>query len=84
MYFSNQRIAIELDADLIDWVDQLIGDSLNQEPGNLSQEAIEQKRIQAIETAVRDWCQQQHKQQLQRSADLHRQRHNNDETGWLV
>lgn len=81
---KDQQVSIELNADLIDWVDQIIGDTLKQSSHSASQETIEQKRIEAIETAIQNWCQQQTHQRLQRSADLHRQRHNNDETGWLV
>jgi hypothetical protein len=84
MSFSNPQVSIALDADLVHWVDQIIGHTLNPDQDNSSPEAIEQKRIAAIESAVRDWCKQQNQQRLQRSADLHRQRHNNDETGWLV
>ena len=83
MYSSNQRVPIELDADLVAWLDEIIGDWLKQASGSPTQDEIEQKRIEASETAVRDWCKQQAHERLQRSADLHRQRHNNDETGWL-
>ena len=89
MYSSqNQRVSIALNPDLIDWVDQIISDALKDglkgEQNNLSPETIEQKRTEAIEAAIQLWCKQQTQQRLQRSADLHRQRHNNDETGWLV
>lgn len=85
MYSSqNQRVSIELNPDLIDWVDEIISDTLKQTGGTASLEAIEQKRTEAIEVAIQLWCKQQTDQRLQRSADLHRQRHNNDETGWLV
>lgn len=89
MYFSSdQPISIELNSDLVDWVDQIVSDMLKQELKNeqsdLSPEVIAQKRTEAIEIAVQQWCKQQTNQRLQRSADLHRQRHNNDETGWLV
>ncbi|WP_416676411.1 hypothetical protein [Egbenema bharatensis] len=77
----NSRIAVDLDAELIAWVDELLGYA---EDSNLSQEAIEQYRIQAIESAVQKWCEQQSKQRLQYRAEQHRHRHDDDETGWLV
>lgn len=70
-----QRTPVELDTELIDWVDRLTGES---------PETLPAKRIQAIEEAIRLWCQQQSHKRLQRSADTHRQRHDSDETGWLV
>lgn len=89
MYSSqNQRVSIALNPDLIDWVDQIIRnmlkDELRDDQSTLAPEIIEQKRTEAIEAAIQLWCKQQTQQRLQRSADLHRQRHNNDETGWLV
>jgi EAL domain-containing protein (putative c-di-GMP-specific phosphodiesterase class I) len=81
--YSNPRVSIELDANLIDWVDQLIAEAPGQ-VSNLSPEIIEQKRMQAIESAIQLWCQTKAQQRLQQAADLHRQRHNQDETGWLV
>jgi len=85
MYFpQNQKVSIELNPDLVDWVDEIVSDTLKQTDSTASPETIAQKRIEAIETAIQIWCQQQIDRRLQRSADLHRQRHNNDETGWLV
>lgn len=85
MYLSpNPRVSIELNSDLVDWVDQIISDALKQQQHDVSAETIAQKRTAAVEAAVQHWCNQQTSQQLQRSADLHRQRHHNDETGWLV
>jgi hypothetical protein len=81
--YSNPRVAIELDANLIDWVDQLIAEAPDQW-SNLSPEQMEQRRIQVIEEAIQLWCQSKAQQRLQQAADLQRQRHNQDETGWLV
>lgn len=75
------RIPVEIDAELIDWVDQIIDQSRESDS---SPRASHLDRTQAIEAAIRDWCKQQTSRRLQHSADLHRQRHNNDETGWLV
>ncbi|MBE9179037.1 hypothetical protein IQ268_10740 [Oculatella sp. LEGE 06141] len=41
-------------------------------------------RTQAIEAAIRLWCQQQATQNLKQAAALRHQLHDNDETGWLV
>jgi metal-responsive CopG/Arc/MetJ family transcriptional regulator len=79
-YSNRRKVSIELDADLIDWVDQLLNHS-RQEGDSLQDDKA---RTEAIEAAVRSWCNQQTSKRLQQSADLHRQRHNNDETGWLV
>lgn len=75
-YSQPSRVSVSLDADLIDWLDQLIDEA---EPG-----AAPVDRTQVIEDAIRLWCQQQTHRRLQRSADLHRRRHEADETGWLV
>lgn len=84
LYSQNHRVPVEINADLIDWVDQLVHDSLNGTGAAASQDAIEHARMQAIEEAIQRWCKQQADRRLQRFADLHRQRHDNDETGWLV
>ncbi|PSB08094.1 hypothetical protein C7B61_15685 [filamentous cyanobacterium CCP1] len=81
-YSPNQRVSIDLNADLVDWVDELIGDADSGSDTDLLQ--LEQQRIQAIEEAIQLWCQQKSKHRLQNRADQHRQRHDNDETGWLV
>jgi hypothetical protein len=81
--YSNPRVSIELDANLIEWVDQLITEAPEQW-STLSPEQLEQKRTQVIEEAIHLWCQNKVQQRLQQAADLHRQRHNQDETGWLV
>jgi predicted transcriptional regulator len=81
--YSNSRVSIELDATLVDWVDQLIAEA-SERSTSLAPELMEQKRSQAIEEAIQLWCQQKANQRLQQAADLHRQRHNQDETGWLV
>lgn len=82
-YSEHHQISLPIDAALVDWVDELVSRELDPQQ-DLSQEAIEQKRLQAIEDAIRAWCQQQTQRRLQQSAELHRQRHDNDETGWLV
>jgi metal-responsive CopG/Arc/MetJ family transcriptional regulator len=41
-------------------------------------------RNQAIEEALRLWCQRQAEAKLLRSTNYHRQRHDQDEVGWLV
>lgn len=84
LYSKTHRVPVDVNADLIDWVDQLVHDSLKDSGTEVSQDAIEQSRIQAIENAIQHWCKQQTDHRLQRFADLHRQRHDNDETGWLV
>jgi metal-responsive CopG/Arc/MetJ family transcriptional regulator len=82
-YSSNPRVAIELDADLVAWVDELVG-MLFEGRSDLTNESIEQQRIQAIEEAIQLWCQQKSKQRLHHRAEQHRKRHDDDETGWLV
>ncbi|NJL39361.1 MAG: hypothetical protein HC840_04520 [Leptolyngbyaceae cyanobacterium RM2_2_4] len=67
---GKQQVVVSLDADLLERLDRLTGD-----------------RNQAIESAIRLWCDQQSNnvgKLLQRSAQVHQQRHDNDETGWLV
>jgi metal-responsive CopG/Arc/MetJ family transcriptional regulator len=67
---GKQQVVVSLDADLLERLDRLTGD-----------------RNQAIESAIRLWCDQQSDnvgKMLQRSAQAHQQRHDNDETGWLV
>lgn len=81
-YSPNQRVSIDLNADLVDWVDELIGYADSGSDTNIVQ--LEQQRIRAIEEAIQLWCQQKSKRRLQNRADQHRQRHDNDETGWLV
>lgn len=80
MYSSSRdiptdRIDISLNAELVDWVDRLVAEMTDD---------LAEGRVRAIEEAIYRWCQQQTKQRLQRSADYHHQRHNDDETGWLV
>jgi hypothetical protein len=82
-YSSNPRVAIELDAELVAWVDELLED-LNEANAELSTDRMEQQRIQAIEEAVQLWCERKSKFRLQQRAEQHRQRHDEDETGWLV
>jgi hypothetical protein len=79
---STPRVPLELNAELVAWVDELVGYA----EGNtdLSDQSLEQQRIEAIESAIQNWCEQQSKRRLQYRADQHRQRHDNDETGWLV
>lgn len=77
------RVAIEIDADLIEWIDQLM-QSTTEPSEQVSAETIEQNRARAIEEAIQLWCQQQANRRLQRLADQHHQRHKDDETGWLV
>jgi metal-responsive CopG/Arc/MetJ family transcriptional regulator len=67
---GKQQVVVSLDAVLLERLDRLTGD-----------------RNQAIESAIRLWCDQQSDnvgKMLQRSAQVHQQRHDNDETGWLV
>lgn len=67
---GKQQVVVKIDAELLERLDRLTGD-----------------RDQAIESAIRLWCDQQSNNVgkiLQRSAQVHQQRHDNDETGWLV
>lgn len=67
---DKQQVVIKIDAELLGRLDRLTGD-----------------RDQAIESAIRFWCDQQSNnvgKMLQQSAQVHQQRHDNDETGWLV
>lgn len=41
-------------------------------------------RDQAIEAGLRWWCEQQNGRQLQQLAKARHERHERDETGWLV
>jgi len=41
-------------------------------------------RDQAIEAGLRWWCEQQNAGQLQQFAQARHERHERDETGWLV
>lgn len=82
-YSSNPRVAIELDAELVAWVDELLGD-LNEANAELSTDRTKQQRTQAIEEAVQLWCERRSKLRLQKRVEQHRQRHDDDETGWLV
>ena len=41
-------------------------------------------RDRAIEAALELWCRQQHRARLHQLAQTHQQRHDDDETGWLV
>jgi hypothetical protein len=38
----------------------------------------------AIEEGLHLWCQQQQQRRLHQLAQVHQQRHDDDETGWLV
>lgn len=78
---SHPRVAVELDADLIEWVDQLLDADPDRRP---TPDAVALDRTRAIEEAIQLWCKQQANRRLQRLADRHHQRHNDDETGWLV
>jgi hypothetical protein len=67
---GKQQVVIKIDAELLGRLDRLTDD-----------------RDQAIEAAIQLWCNQQSDNVgkiLQRSAQIHQQRHDNDETGWLV
>lgn len=75
---SKQQVVVMIDNDLMDLVDAWGGD-----------------RSQVIEEALYLWCQQRAEPSHQSSAEsmppqpmspaeYHRQRHDSDETGWLV
>jgi metal-responsive CopG/Arc/MetJ family transcriptional regulator len=66
--FSKIEISVAIDSALLNQVDELTGD-----------------RSQAVEEALKLWCESKRRpQRPQRPVDIHQQRHNDDETGWLV
>jgi metal-responsive CopG/Arc/MetJ family transcriptional regulator len=59
--------------------------SISLDPALVEQlDQLTDDRDQAIAEALQLWCQRQTEAKLQRSSNFHRQRHDNDEVGWLV
>ena len=64
-------ISVTLNPELLAEVDQLVAQ-------------LGSNRDRAIASALELWCRQQQKQHLYHLAEIQQQRHDNDETGWLV
>lgn len=59
--------------------------SIDLDPALMAQiDRLSDDRDQAIEEALRLWCQQQTEAKRLRSSDYHQGRHDSDEVGWLV
>jgi metal-responsive CopG/Arc/MetJ family transcriptional regulator len=68
---TKDHISVSIDTHLLATVEQLAAD-------------LAVNRDDAIEAAIKDWCDRQAKLRVQQAYEQQRRRQEQDETGWLV